>query len=331
MKSEKKYKRQKVTASAPGKLMLFGEHAVVYGIPSIVTAVDQRISVEVEKNGVDAFHLEAPDLGLAAYSKTIGDLGKKQLPKAVRFIEMFYKRFLDKYPQKEGIDVTTRSDFSASYGFGSSSAVTVAFAKALTSLYGIELSKKDLFNLCYQTVIDVQGVGSGFDIATAIWGGTIYYVAPAKVVEVIEILDLPIVVGYTGVKADTPTLIRMVQGLRAKNKKKIENIFNLTGEIVNMARVGMERGDWELVGGLMKKNQKLLRKLQVSSVELEDLIKAAEKSGAYGAKLSGAGGGDCMVAVVSGENKDGVERGIGAVGGGLVRVVLGAEGVRIEG
>jgi len=153
----------KVTASAPGKLMLFGEHAVVYGHPCIVTAVDQRLFVTVERNGKDTFHLSAPDLGLSAYSKTTNDLGGSGLPKAVRFIEVLYKRFLENYPQERGIDVMTKSEFSDSFGFGSSSAATVAFAKALVELYGIKLSNEELFKLCYKTVLEVQGVGSGFE------------------------------------------------------------------------------------------------------------------------------------------------------------------------
>src|SRR4030043_356399 len=163
------------TASAPGKLMLFGEHAVVHGYPCIVTAVDQRI------------------------------------------------------------DVTTKSDFSSRFGFGSSSAVTVAFAKALTILYGIELSKKELFNLCYRAVLDVQGVGSGFDIASAIWGGTIYYIPPAKVVRAVDIDSIPLVVGYTGIKADTPTLIRMVQQMYAAEPARVEKIFIGMEQITNKA------------------------------------------------------------------------------------------------
>jgi putative N6-adenine-specific DNA methylase len=99
--------------------------------------VDQRLFVTVKKNGVDTFHLDAPDLGLTAYSKTIKDLANKELPKAVRFIEVLYKKFLEKYPQPEGIVVTTKSDFSANFGFGSSSAVTVACTSATaTSLAG---------------------------------------------------------------------------------------------------------------------------------------------------------------------------------------------------
>ena len=211
-----------VTASAPGKLMLLGDHSVVYGHPCLVTAVDQRLHVSVRKNGKDSFHLTAPDLGLEAYTKTIDQLGMKELPKAVRFVEHLYKNFLTRYPQQEGIDVTTKSEFESGFGFGSSSAVTVAFAKALTTLYKVELSEKELFDLCYKAVIDVQGVGSGFDIAAAIWGGTLYYVTPAKVVEPMKLDNLPLVVGYTGVKADTPTLVRMVAAERAKNRSKID-------------------------------------------------------------------------------------------------------------
>ncbi len=187
IKNNKTNYKNQVTASAPGKLMLSVGYAVVHGRPTIVTAVDQRLYATVVKNGVDVFHLDAPDLGLTSYTKTIADLGTKELPKAVRFIEILYKNFLEKHPQKEGIIVTTKSDFSSFYGFGSSSAVTVAFAKALTNLYSIKMSNSELFDLCYKAVIDVQGVGSGFDLAAAIWGGTLYFVSPAKVVKTVNV------------------------------------------------------------------------------------------------------------------------------------------------
>src|SRR3990167_10292156 len=97
----------KVTVSAPGKLMLFGEHAVVYGYPCIVTAVDQRLTVVVKKNGKNLFRFDAPDLEVMGYSENIDRLGGDGLQKEVRFIETLYKNFLDKYPQEQGIDVST--------------------------------------------------------------------------------------------------------------------------------------------------------------------------------------------------------------------------------
>lgn len=320
----------KILASAPGKLMLLGEHAVVYGYPCMVTAVDQRMEVMVGKNGKNTFRLQAPDLGLSAYSKTIADLGKKELPKEVQFVEILYKRFLDEYPQKEGIDVTTRSEFSSKFGFGSSSAVTVAFAKALTELYGQHLSKKKLFDLCYQTVLEVQGVGSGFDIASAIWGGTIYYVPPAKVVRAMKMGGEWIVVGYTGIKADTPTLVRMVEQLKERNEVAVGMVFGEIGKLVDKAEAAIKRGDGVKLGKLMEINHKLLQSLNVSGIELERLIRAAKKNGAYGAKLSGAGGGDCMLAVVSEQLRKKVEKAIERAGGEVMRVKLNAEGVRVE-
>lgn len=320
----------KVTVSAPGKLMLSGSYGVVHGRPCVVTAVDQRLYVTVEKNGVDRFHLEAPDLGLMAYSKTLSELGTKDVPSAVKFIEILYKLFLQDYPQEKGIFVKTKSDFSSSFGFGSSSAVTVAFAKALCKLYEVKLDNKELFNLCYQAVIEAQGVGSGFDLAAAIWGGTIYYISPAKVVEPIEIKELPMVVGYTRVKADTPTLVRMINQKLKRNPTKVEAIFDQVGEVSDEVLRTLTHRDWPKLGSLLNQHQELMRSLGVSSPELEKLIEAALKAGAFGASLSGAGGGDCMLAVVDARSRPLVEKAIEAAGGEVMPVRLNAPGVKIE-
>lgn len=319
-----------VTASAPGKLMLSGSYAVVHGEGAVVSAVDQRLTVTVRKNGVDVFHMDAPDVGLSAYSKTIQDLGKYELPAGVRFIEILYKNFLEKHPQQEGIVVTTKSDFSSKFGFGSSSGATVAFAKALITLYDIPMSNKELFDLCYASVLEVQGVGSGFDIASAIWGGTIYYVAPAKEVVSINISKLPIIVGYTGVKADTPTLINMVNSKLNRREKAIREIFETIGQVSISLKEALSENDLQKAGTLLTQHQTAVAKLGVSSMELEKLITAATEAGAYGATLSGAGGGDCMVALTDEKNRKAIEQAISNAGGEVMHVTLHAEGVRVE-
>lgn len=321
---------KEVTASAPGKLMLSVGYAVVHGYPTVVTAVDQRLFASVRKNGVDVFHLDAPDLGLTAYTKDMADLGKKDLPKAVRFIEILYKNFLKQYPQKEGIIVTTKSDFSSTYGFGSSSAVTVAFAKALTTLYNVSLSKQELFELCYQAVIEVQGVGSGYDIAAAIWGGTLYYVSPAKVVRPIQVEKLPLVIAYSGEKADTPTLIRVVDSMLESHPEKISEIFSRIAQIAEEFPEAAEEHHWQKVGELFKRSQQAARDLGVSNSRLEELILAAEQSGAFGATSSGAAGGDCILAVVPPSRKETVRDSLTQSGGKIIEVAVHAEGVRIE-
>ncbi len=321
--------KKQVTASAPGKLMLFVGYAVVHGRATVVTAVDQRVFVTVVKNGKDVFYLNAPDLGLTAYSKTISELGKQSLPKAVRFIEILYRNFLVKYPQNEGIVVTTKSDFSSSYGFGSSSAVTVAFAKALTTLYNIKLSKQELFKLCYEAVLDVQGVGSGFDLASAIWGGTIYYVSPAKIVKKIAVKSLPIVVVYSGEKADTPTLIRMVSNMLLEDQVGIDEVFDQIGDIANNFSKFAELEHWQEVGKLFNQSQQLAKKLRVSNKKLDNLVKASLEAGAYGATVSGAGGGDCVLAVIDERKRTIVARAMKQAGGKIISVQLNAHGVEL--
>jgi len=319
----------KVTASAPGKLMLYGEHAVVYGNPCIVTAVDQRVRVTVEPNGEGEIHVCSPNVGLDEYHKKISRLGRDDLPKSMAFVEHLVKRLYEKYKLIKGIRISTESDFSTQFGFGSSAAVVVALAKALEAYFKLKMSQKDIFEIAYQAVLDVQGVGSGFDVAASVYGGTIYYVTPGTIIEKIYEDNLPMVVGYTGIKADTPTLVRQVAELR-RNEKWVDSVFGDIKDLVNEAKNQFKKNDFVRLGKLMNKNQKLLSTLNVSSVELDNLIKATREAGAYGAKLSGAGGGDCMIAFVNNENRKIVIDSIVEAGGIWMNVATGAEGVRLE-
>jgi mevalonate kinase len=319
----------KVTASAPGKLMLYGEHAVVYGSPCIVTAVDQRVRVTVEPNGEGEIHVCSPNVGLDEYHKKISKLGKDDLPKSMAFVEMLVKRVYEKFGLKTGIRISTESDFSTQFGFGSSAAVVAALAKALDLYFDLKMTQKDIFQIAYQAVLDVQGVGSGFDVAASVYGGTIYYVTPGDIIESVWEGNLPMVVGYTGVKADTPTLIRQVAELK-RNEGWVESVFADIINLVNKAKTLFEKKDFVQLGKLMNKNQKLLATLNVSSVELDKMIKGAKDAKAYGAKLSGAGGGDCMIALTDKKYSKEVMEGIVSAGGIWMNVKTGAEGVRLE-
>lgn len=315
--------------SAPGKLMLFGEHAVVYGQPCIVTAVDQRISISLKIRKDRNIKLNAPEVNLMDYVEKIDDLGKEDAPKGSRFISCAVKNFFEFYKVSFGLNIETKSDFSSKFGFGSSSAVTVAAIKALSQLAGKNMDAKGIFDLSYKTVLDVQGVGSGFDVAAAVWGKTIYYVMGGKT-EYINCPSLPLVVGYTGIKADTPTLVRQVADFYRKKKEFASGLFTSIGKIVDEGRSALSKGNFEKLGLLMNENQDILQELGVGSPMLDKLIKASRKAGAYGAKLSGAGGGDCMVAVVNRETKRSVEQAIEKAGGEVLRVGMKAEGVRNE-
>ena len=141
---------------------------------------------------------------------------------------------------------------------------------------------------------------------------------------------MPLVVGYTGVKADTKTFIADVAAKRAREPEKVERIFAAIAKIVEEAKIKMLEGDWERVGRLMDFNQEYLRDLGVSSEKLEVLISAAKRAGAWGAKLSGAGGGDCMIVLGPRDKRDVIRKAIEGAGGEVINVSPNAEGVRIE-
>lgn len=308
--------------------MLFGEHAVVHNRPCIVTAVNQRMQVKAGFNGENELLVNAPQLGIRNYKVTINNLCSQEMPKQVSFVEAAVKKFYQNYGLKKGLNITTKCQFSHTYGFGSSSAITIATIKALSLLYQINISEKEIFNLSYKAVLEIQGVGSGFDLAAALWGGTLYYEKGAKKVEKINLKSLPIIVCYSGVKADTPTLVRQVEELKRKQPKKVNQLFNNMAEISNQAKNLLKKEQWKELSVLMNKNQKLLEKIGVSTSLLEKLINSALKAGAWGAKLSGAGGGDNIIALSPPNKTEQVKKELIKAGGQIMNVKLNAQGVK---
>jgi len=318
-----------VKTSSPGKLMLFGDHSVVHGRPCIVTAVDYRMNASLSERRDDIIVLNAPDMNIENYVSSIKDLEKPQ-PKQARFVLTSVRNFFDKYGIRSGLDIETKSEFRVEYGLGSSSAVTASVLKGLSELFDVRMSNKDLFDLSYKTILDIQEVGSGFDAAATIYGGSLYFVTGGRVIEPIKAKELPIIVGHTGVKADTSKMVKMVYQRLAEEPERINRNFDESAKIVDRARRGIEEGNWKEVGMLMDQNQVLLREIGVSSDVLENLITAAKKAGAYGAKLAGAGGGDCMISIADKKNYENVKNAIEDAGGKFIDVKLNADGVRIE-
>lgn len=304
---------RQISVSAPGKLMLFGEHAVVYNRPCLVTAVSSRMKVTIARTG-GRFNIDAPQV------------------KDVRFVEEAIHLFQKEFKVGNGLQVKTESQFSCQYGFGSSSAVTVATLLALSKLFDLPLTQKELFNLGYQVTLNIQGVGSGFDIAVADYGGTIYFVTGGKTIEPLKNKEIPLVVGYSGVKADTPTIVKNLSSKleNSNSKSKIIKSFDKISEIVEKAKIKLADGNWSVLGSLMNRNHELLKELGVSTGKLDKMCQAAVGAGAYGAKLSGAGGGDCMIALIPEGKRENIEMAISKAGGIVINIKPNAKGVKIE-
>lgn len=298
-----------IQTSAPGKLLLLGDYAVVYNNPCLVTAVDKRLYVEAEIIKNDEDEIITPQV------------------KESRFVLETIAHFKEKFLIRDSVRIKTQGDFSHQVGLGSSSAVTVATLEALNQLFNKNLNRKQVFEMCYSVTLSIQGVGSGFDIAAAVYGGTQYYVTGGTVIQPVLLDKLPLVVGYSGIKADTPFYIRKVAEAFKYKKNELETIFTSITKLVEEAKIGLETSNFEKTGKCMTQNHHLLQKLGVSIPKLDEMVMAANNAGAWGAKLSGAGGGDCMIALVPDDKKENVTRAIEKVGGEIIHVGLNAKGV----
>lgn len=319
-----------VTASAPGKLVLFGDHAAVYGKPCLVTAVDLRYTVTVAPLEHPVIEIDTPDLREKGetYRVDVAGIDAHNQPETA-FVEAALKQIYQHYPTKTGFKIRTDGP-QISYGLGSSSAITAATLKAAVASLNIDLSLREIFDLSYTAVLDVQRTGSGVDLAAAVYGGTLCYVNKGEIINPLPIHDLPIIIGYSGAKVSTTNLIAHVAALRARQPALINPLLHMLGDITTQARAALLESDWASVGDLINIHQGILDSFGVNTSQLANLIFAARSAGALGAKLSGAGGGDCMFALTTPETRQVVASAITAAGGLIVPIPSGAPGVRLE-
>lgn len=318
--------------------MLVGGHAVVHGQPTIVTAVDQRLSVTITPIDEPVAVVTSVELGVDQVSVALTDiaLSNRSIP-ALPFVSQALHTFQKLYGLPGGCQLVFTSDFSAQVGFGSSSAVTVALLAALAAWAKIQWSPEELFTIAYQVVLTVQGVGSGFDVAAAVWGKTLQYIRPSlppvsgqKIAEVLAITSLPLVVAYSGTKANTPQLIRQVDEQLSQHPAQTEALFAKIGTCARELGVALSQQDFERAGRILTTHHGLMQQLGMSTPKLDALVQAAISTGAYGATLSGAGGGDCMVSLAPDSKKQAVEQSLILTGGSVLRVTAHAEGVRYD-
>jgi len=279
-----------ISASASGKLFLFGEHAVVYGYPAIVLSLDKKITVNVERTLVDR--------DLIFVSKDTNDrLIKKTL-------EIFREVATKASGGGSNLKIISKADFSDKLGLGSSSAVVVATIKALSKFYDLNLSNKEIFDLSYKAILSTQPGN----------GGIIYYQKPGKI-NLMSGVSLPLIIAYSGEKAESGKQIEKVRRLYLSKTKETRQIFEDIALIVNEAEKSIKDKDFVYLGKLMMKNHKLLKQLNISTKKLDSLVDVAAAAGAYGAKLSGAGGGDCIIALAAENKRQQVCQKINEVGG----------------
>ncbi|MFB6183017.1 MAG: mevalonate kinase [Haloarculaceae archaeon] len=293
-----------VTSSAPGKVYLFGEHAVVYGEPAVPCAIERRARVTVEESDASELRVHATDLSLDGFTVEYGDgqAGSPDVDVDPALVEagMAYvegaieqARAVADAPTV-GFDVHVESDIPLGAGLGSSAAVVVAAIDAATRELGVELSAREVAERAYRVEYEVQdGQASRADTFCSAVGGAVRVEGDdCQAIE--DVPHLPFVIGYDGGAGDTGALVAGVRNLRDTYDFAADTVTAI-GDVVRHGERVLDDGDLQELGRLMDFNHGLLAALDVSSRSLDAMVWAAREAGALGAKLTGAGGGGCIV------------------------------------
>jgi len=288
------------TATAPGKIILFGEHAVVYGRPAIAAPVTQvRAEAIVEDGEWAGIRLHAPDLGRDYWlSEALED---DPYARAVLLVAETTR--LDPLPN---LSITVRSNIPIASGLGSGAAMAAAVIRALTRHLGYlnQTTDEQVSALTYQVEKLLHGTPSGIDNTVVAYERPVFFVRqqPNNRIETLSVKGpLRLLVADTGVVSITKDVVGDVRRQWQAEPRRFEQLFDHCGRVAQVARRALENGDVGRLGQLMVENQNYLREMTVSSPELERLIGTAMATGAIGAKLSGAGRGGNMIALVEEE------------------------------
>lgn len=313
--------------SAPGKLMLFGEHAVVYNRHCLVVAINERLEISMEKIPEKKLII---DLDSVHHEIKIEDIDLNNLHEIFKFIDAIVYNFNAKFQVHEGIKIKVLKHFSSDYGFGSSAAITAAVTKGLFELFKTPHNNKKLFDLGYKSILDVQKVGSGFDLAASLFGGIEFFETGGKEIKKID-ANLDFITCYTGIKASTAKIVIELKEKIKENPPKFDAYFDEIEQIVYAAKNELTgKNNPQVLGKIMNKNQDILRKIGVSSERIDLLLETAWKNGAYGGKISGAGVGDCIIILASSSKRKMIEKELEKNGGKVLKVNMDTMGTFVK-
>ncbi len=277
--------------SGYGKVILLGEHAVIYGVHAIAAPINLAMQAKVWDNS-NGVHLLIPRWGVEEKIQRGAD-HKYSIYKSLDLI-------LEKLNlQDRGMKIEVVPHIPRAMGLGGSAALAVAIVRALDDQYDLKLSAEEINKLAYESEILAHGNASGIDNTLATYGKFILFKKgePPFMQELKIKKSIPIVIGISGIESLTARMVSGVHQRWENNKKLYNRIFKEIDDLSLQAVEAIEDYKLEQLGELMNINQGLLNALQVSSQELEVLIDVARRNGAIGAKLTGAGGGGAIVAI----------------------------------
>ena len=298
---------QSVECTAPGKVILCGEHSVVYGEPAIAVPVSGlRAHAHVAPADAQGLRLTALDLG---ESLTLAE-APDDYPLAV-IVRLTLAHCSATEPDAE---LTMHSDLPIAAGLGSGAAVSVAAARALALYLGHDLPPEEVSALAYEVEKLHHGTPSGIDNTVVAWERPVAFTkgTPPSVFNIARPFYL--IIANSGLHSTTREIVEGVRQRRETDPDYYNTCFKAMGAIAEAARVAIEQGGIEALGPLINQNHALLTRIGVSLPALDALVAAARRAGATGAKLTGAGGGGNIIALVTPENANAVRRALQEAG-----------------
>jgi mevalonate kinase len=286
-----------IQVSAPAKIILFGEHSVVYGHPAIAIPVsDIRAYTELQIDN----KIQHPTIYLKDYGKQFyyhDKVSPEEINHIIHAFDCVQSKTGIMIPQN-GWQLKIWSEIPIARGMGSSAAVSVALLKVMLQFLKINLAQSEFIDLSYELEKFHHGRPSGIDNTVISLEKPIFF-QKEKEIQYIEPAKFYFVIGDTGIGKKTSQVVNEVANRYTENSDMYGKIFKSIGDIAVHGLDVLQSGDTQRLGELMNENQSLLSEIGVSSPELDNLINVARKNGAIGAKLCGAGKGGCMVALVN--------------------------------
>lgn len=289
---------QTASASAPGKIILTGEHFVVHGAYSIAAAINKRVTVTVRKR---------TGASRIVSGNVISKIGQND----GRFIAVktVLKKILEK-ASESSLEVMITSEIPDGSGLGSSAATSVAVAAAALKLCKMPVDQRSIFEMAMFGEKSVHGNPSGVDVEASLLGGLLLFSKTAGAKSVPLDRSLKLLVAYSGKRRNTKNLIAKVSNKKKAYPHVFESLTNASSFLTLSILDSITNGDLPRLGAYMNLSQATLSWLGVSNTTLEQMIDRVTEEGVFGAKLTGAGGGGSIIALPKPETTESVLKAI---------------------
>ena len=309
------------TTVAPAKVILFGEHFVVHGTSAVLCAIDMHIQVTAAVTDEPLLHIESK---IKSCKTNIID---GAVPDTLGPLAYIARKMFEKSGRAGGIHMKIDSQIPHRAGLGSSSACCIAVTRAVAGLYP-ECAHEDVFKIALQAERTAFANASGADSAASMHGGVLRFDAGSDFKRLQCATNLSLLVANSGIQRSTNRIVAHVGEFRAKNAAKFESLCRKESELVANAIPALKDGNLEKIGAYLKENQSYLDEIGISNETLGEMMGIADRYG-YGSKITGAGGGGCIISVVPLERQNTAIKALKDAGYESYAVKIDYSGVRV--